>query len=109
MPTWFRWAPVRFGNLRIQDKHLIKLLRTLGTVLQHGPHGGIAVDIGVFPLDIAFLGILESQVFQRPHQGGVHFTDLGPGGPVENEFFGRPRVAGFDQDLFNRVLEQRVG
>ena len=43
---------VRLGMLRIEDEHLIELLGALGAVLEHGAHGGIAVDVGVLSLDV---------------------------------------------------------
>ena len=44
---------VRLGVLRVEDVHLVELLRALAAVFQHGSHGGVAVDICVFALDVA--------------------------------------------------------
>ena len=45
--------PVGLGLLGLQDKHLIELLGPLAAVFQHGAHGGVGVDVGIFPLDVA--------------------------------------------------------
>ena len=48
--------PVGLGMLRVEDKHIVELLGALGAELEHGAHGGVAVDVGVLPLDIGVLG-----------------------------------------------------
>ena len=50
---------VGFGEFRVQDEHLAELLRALGTVLEHGAHGSVAVDIGVLSFDVVFQRGLE--------------------------------------------------
>ena len=44
---------VRLGMGGVQHIAFIEMLCTLGAVFQHGAHGGVAVDICVFALDIA--------------------------------------------------------
>ena len=48
---------VGLGVLGLEDEHLVELLGALGAILEHGAHGGVAVDVGVLPLDVAVLGV----------------------------------------------------
>ena len=66
--------PVCLGNMRLQQEHFIELLGTLRAILEHGAHGGIAVNVGIFTLDIIFNGGLERQILINLHQSGIHFT-----------------------------------
>ena len=47
---------MRFGVDGIKHKHVVELLGALRAVFEHGAHGRVAVDIGVFALDIVFVG-----------------------------------------------------
>ena len=96
-----RWALAWAGS-RI---HLIKLLRALGTILQHGAHGGVAVDVGVFTLDIVVLGGLERQILVYFHQTGIHFAVTGAVGAVKDIFLRRAGMAAFDQHALYHVLD----
>lgn len=55
----------------------VEMLCTLGAVFQHGAHGGVAVDICVFALDIAVGCILVGDVLEGFHQSVVHVSDSG--------------------------------
>ena len=78
-------AVVRFGEFRTHDVDLEEMFRPFRTVLEHHPHRGVAVDIGVFTLDIAVIGILEGDVGISLHQPGVLLANLAP-------FFAVPAV-----------------
>ena len=95
---------VRLGELGVEDVHLIEFLRALGTVLEHGAHRGVAVDVGVLTLDVVILSGFEGQVFVDLHQLGVHFTDSGTLRAIEDELLRSSGVTVFDQDLLNGVL-----
>ena len=68
---------VRLGVLRIEHKQLVELLCALRAVFEHSAHGGIAINIGVFSLDIVILCVLKGEAFVDFHQPGVHFTHTG--------------------------------
>ena len=53
---------MRLGVLGVEDIHLIEFLSALGTVLEHGAHRSVAVDVGVLTLDVIVLRGLEGQV-----------------------------------------------
>ena len=95
---------VGLGMLGVEDEHVIKLLGALGTVFEHSAHGGVAVDVGVFTLNVVFQRGLESQVLVNFHQAGVHLAHAGALVAVEDVFFCRAGMAAFDQDLFHDVL-----
>ncbi len=96
---------VRFGMLRLQYIQTVEPLCSFRTVSQHGTHGGIPVDVGVFPFQVIVPGILEGQSFVCLHQLCVLFPDTGALCPVENKLFGRPGMAGFNECLFHGVLD----
>ena len=90
--------------LWVQHKHLIKSLGALRAIFEHGAHGGVAVDIGVFPLDVVFGSAFEGQVLIHLHQGGVHLPHTGALCAVEDIFFGSAGMSVFNQYLFHHVL-----
>ena len=59
---------MRGRHLRIQTIGGRIGLGQRAAVLQHHAHCAVAVDIGVLPLFIDFLRVLDSEVFQRFHQ-----------------------------------------
>ena len=95
---------MRLRMLRIENVHLIELLRPFRSVLQHSPHGRIPVDIGIFALDIVLCRIAESEILVNFHQFCIHISDAGPLRAVENIFFRRTGVTFFDENLFYRIL-----
>ena len=97
--------PVSTAVLGVQNEHLAELLGTLGTVLQHGAHGGVAVDVGIFTLDIVLQRGLEGQIFVNLHQTGVHFPGAGALVAVQNVLFGGTGMAVLHQNLFHRILD----
>ncbi len=97
--------PVCSGMIGMEHKHLIKLLCAFGTVFQHGPHGGISVDIGVFPFDIVILSLFEGQVLIDLHEAGVHFPDPRTLRPVKDIFLRRSGMTVFDEYFFHCILD----
>ena len=49
---------------------------------------GIAVDVGVFPLDIVICRRLKGQILVNAHQFGIHVAHAGAFRTVEDEFLG---------------------
>ena len=68
---------VRLGMGGVQHIAFIEMLCALGAVFQHRAHGGVAVDICVFALDIAVGCILVGDVLEGFHQSVVHVSDSG--------------------------------
>ena len=98
--------PVLVGKavLRIQQIHFVKLLGCLAPVLEHGTHGRIAVDIGIFALEIVVASILERQIPHGGHKASVHLPHAGALMPIQNIRLGRPGMSGLDQGFFHHIL-----
>ena len=62
---------VSLCHILVKYVHLIELLGTLRTVLEHGTHSGITVDIGILTLDIALLCGFECKILIDLHQLGI--------------------------------------
>ena len=92
------------GYILGQDVVVHEILGALGAVFEHGAHGGISVDVGVFPLQVGVLGVGEGQLLVDVHQVGLGLTDLGVLGPVEDVSLGYLGVTGMDQLLLHQVL-----
>lgn len=97
---WMSPAVVCLCVLWVQHKHLIKSLGALRAIFEHGAHGGVAVDIGVFPLDVVFGSAFEGQVLIHLHQGGVHLPHTGALCAVEDIFFGSAGMSVFQSIPF---------
>ena len=97
--------PMGLGMLRVQDEHLVKLLGTLAAVFEHGAHGGIAVDVGVFPLDVAVAGIGIGDVLIDLHQPGIGLADPGAFRPVKDIRLGGAHMPIVDQHLLYAILD----
>ena len=97
------------GKLRIDDIALVELFRALRTVLEHRSHRGIAVDIGVFALDLVLFRFLKGQILINLHQLGIHVSDSGALRSVKNIFLSRTGVSVFDQNFFDGVLNLFYG
>ena len=93
-----------FGEYGIQHIHLAELLGALGAVFEHGAHGGVAVDVGVFTFYVVVGSGLKGQILVDAHQLGVHLTNTGTGRTVQDELFGGAGVTVFDQDFLNGIL-----
>ena len=95
---------VRLGMRGVEDEHFIELLGALRAILEHGAHGGVAVDIGVFALDVVLERGLEGQILINLHQPGVHLAHTGALVAVEDVLFRRAGMAAFDQHLLHCIL-----
>ena len=89
---------------RLEHHHRVEVLSGFGTVLEHGTHGSIAIDIGIFALEVGFLGRAERNVMKRLHEASVDFTDAGTFGTVQDIALGGIGVTTFGQSLFNSIL-----
>ena len=96
--------PVGLGKAGIQHIHVVELLGALGAELQHGAHGGIAVDVGVFPLDVRVDGVLEGDVLEGFHQTGVHLAHAAALGAIEDIRLGAADKALLNQHALHGVL-----
>ena len=92
------------GILGVDHVHLVKFFRAFGAVFQHRSHGGVSVDVGVFPLDVVVSGLLEGQILVDVHQPGVHVTDAGALCAIEDVFLGGSGVAVFNENLLHCIL-----
>ena len=70
-------VPVSLSVFRLQNSHLIEFLRSGRTILQHRAHCGIAVDVGIFPLDVAVLCRIKCQLVHNLHEIGFDFPISG--------------------------------
>ena len=95
---------VRLGVFGLDHAQKVELFRAFGAILQHGAHGGVAIDIGVFALEVGIFGGTESNILINLHQPSVDFAHAAALGAIENIAFGGAHKAVFDQDFFNRVL-----
>ena len=91
--------------LRVENEHLVELLRALRAVLEHRTHCGIAVDVGVLALYVVLERGLESQILINFHQTGIHLTHAGALVTVQDVPLCRARMAGFDQNTLDLVLD----
>ena len=83
---------------------MIELLSTLGAVLEHCAHCGVAVDVCVLALNVVVLGSLEGEVLVNLHKLGVHISYSCALCAVEDELLGCSGVAVLDKYLFYRIL-----
>ena len=90
--------------LGLEHHHGVEMLGRFRAVLEHGAHGGVAVDVRVFALEVGFLGGTESNVAERVHEAGVHFADAGTLGTVQDVALGGISITALGQGLFNGVL-----
>ena len=95
---------VRLCMPGIEHIHLIELLGTLRAELEHAAHGGIAVDVGVFALDVGVDGILVGDVLEDLHQAGIHLTHPTSFRAVEDIALGRTHEAAFNQHALHHIL-----
>ena len=94
------------GMFRLEDKQLVELFGAFTSVFEHRPHRGIGVDVGVFPLQVAFGSRLEGQALINLHQAGVHLANPAPVGPAEDIALCGGGMAVVYQHLFHRILNQ---
>ena len=95
---------VRLGVFGLEHEHEVELLGALRAVLEHRSHGRIAVDIGVFALDVGIDGGFVGDVLVDAHQAGVHLADAAALGAIEYITLGRAHKAVFDQHTLDGIL-----
>ena len=96
--------PVSLGMFRAEQIHLVISLGTGSADLQHGAHGGVAVDVGVVPLHVADPGIGVGDFIDGFHQAGVGLSGPGTIGPVEDVGLGSGAEAMVHQLAFHGIL-----
>ena len=97
---------MRGGNILRQHIIVGKIFAALRAVFEHGAHGGVGINVGVFTLKIGILGIRVGQVLVNPHQVPLRLADLGVIVPVKNIGLGGPPVAGGNQLLLHNILNR---
>ena len=93
------------GVLRLEHKHIVELFGPLGPKLEHGAHGGIAVDVGVFPLQIRLPGGGKGDVLVNLHQPRVHLPGLATLVPVQDVGLGGLDISVIHQHPLHQVLD----
>ena len=96
---------VRGRGVLGQDIVVGEILGPFGTVLEHGAHGRIAVDVGVLALDVFFDGGRVGQGLVDLHQVRFRVAALGVLGAVQDVGLGGLGVIVLDQGLFHHVLD----
>ena len=95
---------VRFRMLGLHHEHHVEFLGAFGTVAEHCRHGSIAVDIGIFALDIGIDGSFVGNFIVDAHQTSVHLTDAAALGAVEDIGLGSANKAVLDQHALYGIL-----
>ena len=96
---------VRLSVHRIKHIHLIEFLSADRTVLEHGAHSSISVDICVFTLKIGILGRLECKILIALHKPCVHLSCTSPLGSVQDICLSGGSVSLINKDVLNAVLD----
>ena len=96
--------PICLGMLGAEEICFVIGLRPCCTDLEHGAHGGVAVDVGVIPLHVAGTGIDVGDLIDGLHERRVCFTGTGAVGPIENIGLGGGVEAVIHELLLNGVL-----
>ena len=91
--------------LGLEHHHRVEVLGRFGTVLEHGAHSGVAIDVRVFTLEVGFLGRTESDVAERMHKASIHFAHAGTFGTVQDVALRGIGVATFGKRLFYSILD----
>ena len=66
---------MQLGKFRRHQVGLAELTRYRASILQHRSHGRIAVDVGVFALDIGILAVREGDLSDGLHETRLHVAD----------------------------------
>ena len=90
--------------LRLENIELIELLCTLRAVLEHGTHGRVAVDIGIFTLYVIFLRVFKGKTLVYLHKTGIHLTYTRTLGTVKYEFLRGSCMTALYKDLLYGIL-----
>lgn len=92
------------GNVLGQDIVVDEIFGPLRPILEHGAHGGVGVDVGVFPLNVGVLGVGKGQLLVNVHQVRLALADFSMFGAVEDVSLGGFRVVRADKDFLHLVL-----
>ena len=89
---------------RLEHHHRVEMLCGFRTVLEHRAHGGIAVDVRIFALEVGFLRGTERDVVKRMHEARIDFAHTGAFSTVQDVALGSIGVTTFGQSLFYSIL-----
>ena len=97
---------VLVGKRDLRIDHLFEVigLGRFASELEHGAHGGIGIDVGIFTLVVVFAGVLSGDAVDRGHQIGLGFTDAGTVGAIKDVFFRRFGIIMLDEDVLDDIL-----
>ena len=73
--------------LGLEHHHRVEMLGRFATVLEHGAHGGIAIDIRILALEVGFLRRTKGDVAERVHEASIDFADAGTLSAVQEKNF----------------------
>ena len=89
----------------VQHIAFVEMFCTFRTIFQHGTHGCVTVDVGIFTFDVTVCCIFVCDVFESFHQTIVHVSDSCTFCSVQDVCFCCTHIAVVDQDAFNAVLD----
>ena len=93
------------GVFGLEHEHIVELLDALGAVLEHHAHGAVAVDVGVFALEVAVGGLGKGDVLVDLHQAGLHIAGTGALGTIQNVRFCGAHIAVLDEGALHQILD----
>ena len=96
---------VGVGMFGVQHIAFIEVFCAFGTVFQHGAHGCVAVDIGIFAFDVTVCCIFVCDVFECFHQTIVHVSYSCTFCSVQDVSLCGTHIAVVDQYAFYAVLD----
>ena len=96
--------PVCFSVCRLHHEHQVELLGALAAVFQHRAHSRIAVDVGIFALDVRFDSRFVRQVIIDSHESRVHLADATALCTIEDIGLGCPHKAVLNERLLHGIL-----
>ena len=96
---------VRRCDILGQDIVVHKIVGTFGTIFQHGSHGGIRINIRVFPFDVRVCGTGERQFSVNIHQICFRLTDLSVFCTVQDIRFRSLGETIFNQLFLHQILD----
>ena len=92
-------------NVFWKDIVVHKIVGTLRTIFQHGPHGSIGIDVGILPFDVRIRRTGERQLPVDIDQVRLGLAHLRVLGAVEDICFCRLGKSILDQLLFHQILD----
>ena len=95
---------VRFRVFRVQHIRFVEMFCPFRAVFQHGTHGCIAVDIGIFTLDITVCCVFVCDILKCFHEAVIHVTDTGTFRAIQDIGFCGLHKAMINEYPFHSVL-----